>query len=135
MTVLETATRTLPESIANLDLGYLGGKLGPDLTRIGKIRNDRDLLEAILFPSASFVRSYEPVEVQTAKGRVFNGLVRRDTPEELVLALDATEEVRIPRGDIEDIQPSKVSIMPAGLEKVLTTQDFADLVAFLRACK
>ena len=27
MTVFETATRTLPESIANLDLGYLGRKL------------------------------------------------------------------------------------------------------------
>jgi hypothetical protein len=30
MTVFETATRTLPESIANLDLGYLGRKLLDD---------------------------------------------------------------------------------------------------------
>ena len=42
-------------------IGYLGGKVGPDLTRIGQIRTERDLLEAIVFPSASFVRSYEPV--------------------------------------------------------------------------
>ena len=51
------------------------------------------------------------------------------------MTLNATEEARIPRGDIEDVQPGKVSIMPAGLDKVLSTQELADLVAFLRACK
>src|SRR5206468_9741895 len=40
-------------------IGYLGGKVGPDLTTIGQIRTERDLLEAIVYPSASFVRSYE----------------------------------------------------------------------------
>lgn len=116
-------------------IGYLGGKLGPDLTRIGKVRDERDLLESILFPSASFVRSYEPVEVVTAKGRVHNGLVKRDSPEEVVLALNATEEVRIARADVDQVRPGKVSIMPAGLEKQLTAQELADLVAFLKACQ
>jgi putative heme-binding domain-containing protein len=116
-------------------IGYLGGKVGPDLTRIGQIRSDRDLLEAILFPSASFVRSYEPVLVTTTRGKQHNGLVRKDSPEEVVLVTGATEEVRIPRRDIESMEPSKVSIMPAGLDKVLTTQELADLVAFLQACK
>src|SRR5262249_38062806 len=46
-------------------VGYLGGKVGPDLTHIGKIRTERDLLESIVFPSATFVRSYEPVLVTT----------------------------------------------------------------------
>ena len=41
-------------------IGYRGGKLGPDLTRIGTVRSEMDLLESIIFPSASFVRSYEP---------------------------------------------------------------------------
>ncbi len=31
-------------------IGYRGGKLGPDLTSIGQIRSERDLLEAIVFP-------------------------------------------------------------------------------------
>ena len=34
------------------EIGYVGGHVGPDLTRIGKIRGERDLLESILFPSA-----------------------------------------------------------------------------------
>src|SRR5262249_41903340 len=36
-----------------------GGQIGPDLSTIGAIRTGRDLLESIVFPSASFVRGYE----------------------------------------------------------------------------
>jgi len=106
-------------------IGYLGGTLGPDLTHVGKIRTERDLLEAIVFPSASFVRSYEPLQVTTKKGKVYNGL----------LATSATEEVRIARQDIDEVQPGKVSIMPAGLDQQLTRQELADLVTFLKGCK
>ena len=116
-------------------IGYRGGKVGPDLTQIGKIRSARDLLEAIVFPSASFVRSYEPVEVRTRKGKVYNGLLRQEGAEEVVLVLGAEEQVRLRRRDIEEMVPGKVSIMPAGLDKQLTRRELADLVAFLRACK
>src|SRR5581483_11814905 len=54
-------------------IGYRGGNVGPDLTRVGSTRSDRDLLEAILFPSASLVRSFEPIAVATRDGKVFNG--------------------------------------------------------------
>jgi putative membrane-bound dehydrogenase-like protein len=116
-------------------IGYLGGKIGPDLTRIGSIRTERDLLESIVFPSASFVRSYEPMLVMTKDGKAHNGLIRKDTPEEITLTINANQEERILRSDIEEIQPSKVSIMPAGLDQQLTAQELADLVAFLKACK
>jgi putative membrane-bound dehydrogenase-like protein len=116
-------------------IGYLGGNIGPDLTHIARIRSERDLLEAIVFPSASFVRGYEPVVVSTRDGKVHNGVIRRDTADELVLATGANQEVRIARGDIEELQPSRVSVMPAGLDQQLTPRDLADLVAFLKACK
>jgi putative membrane-bound dehydrogenase-like protein len=116
-------------------IGYLGGTIGPDLTHIGKIRSERDLLESIVFPSASFVRSFEPVQITTKKGKVYNGLVRRETPDEVVLAVSATEEARVARQDIDEVLPGKVSIMPAGLDQQLTRQELTDLVTFLRACK
>jgi putative heme-binding domain-containing protein len=71
----------------------------------------------------------------TVAGKSYNGLIKRETPEELTLTISALEEVRVPRSQIEELQPSKVSIMPAGLDKILTTQELADLVAFLRACR
>jgi putative heme-binding domain-containing protein len=116
-------------------IGYRGGRVGPDLTRIGSIRSERDLLESIVFPSASFVRSFEPVLVTTKSGKVHNGLIKKDAPDEIVLTTGADQEVRVARDDIEEMVPSKTSIMPAGLDQQLTPQELADLVAFLRACK
>ncbi|HXY36805.1 MAG TPA: PVC-type heme-binding CxxCH protein [Planctomycetaceae bacterium] len=115
--------------------GYKGGHIGPDLTNIGRIRAERDLLEAILFPSASFVRSFEPTQVVTKAGKAYNGLVKSETSDEVVLVTSATETVRVPRDQIEEMRPGTVSIMPAGLDKQLTPQDLADLVAFLSHAK
>ncbi len=116
-------------------IGYRGGNVGPDLTRIGSIRADRDLLEAIVFPSASLVRSFEPITVATNDGKVYNGLLRGETADELRLATGVNQEARIARREIEEIRPSTISIMPAGLDQQLTHQELADLVAFLKACK
>jgi putative membrane-bound dehydrogenase-like protein len=116
-------------------IGYLGGNVGPDLTQIGRIRSERDLLESIVFPSASIVRSYEPVLISTKAGKFYNGVIRKESPDEVVLATGPNQEVRLARADIEDVQPSKVSVMPAGLDQQLSARDLADLVAFLRACR
>jgi putative heme-binding domain-containing protein len=114
-------------------IGYLGGKIGPDLTRIGQVRSERDLLEAILFPSASFARGYEPVVVTKQSGETLTGLLRSELSDTIVLVSGAGAETRIPRGDIIDMQPGTVSIMPAGLADQLSRQELADLLAFLKA--
>ena len=115
--------------------GYGGGMTGPDLTRIGVVRQERDLLESILYPSLSFVRSYEPVVISTTDGKVINGLIRNETAEELVLATGPNKEERVRKADIDETKPSTVSIMPAGLDKQLSQQDLLDLVAFLKNAK
>jgi putative membrane-bound dehydrogenase-like protein len=112
-------------------MGYAGGLTGPDLTLIGKTRTRRDLLESIVFPSLSFVRSFEPVVVVTSDGRVLNGLIRDKTTTEVVLATGPNQEVRLSLNDVDEIQPSNISIMPAGLDKQLSLQEIADVIAFL----
>jgi putative heme-binding domain-containing protein len=116
-------------------IGYVGGKIGPDLTRIGQIRQPPDLLESIVFPSSTFVRSYEPLLVRTIDGQVHSGVIKQDLPHELTLTLAADKEVRIPRDEIDATLPGKVSIMPAGLDKQLSLQELADLVEFLKNCR
>jgi putative heme-binding domain-containing protein len=116
-------------------IGYLGGRVGPDLTKIGGVRTERDLLESILFPSASFVRSYEPVSVAVDTGQVLTGLLRKDAADEVVLVIGADKEEHIPRERIEELRPATVSVMPAGLETQISPQELADLVAFLKACR
>jgi putative heme-binding domain-containing protein len=115
--------------------GYVGGTLGPDLSRIGQIRTERDLLEAIVFPSASFVRSYEPTLITTKTGEIYNGNIREDASDSLLVATAPGTEVRIARADIAAIEPGTVSLMPQGFDQILTAQELADVVAFLKAAR
>jgi putative heme-binding domain-containing protein len=115
-------------------IGYLGGRVGPDLTRVGEIRNERDLLEAVVYPSASFVRSYEPIVVMT-RGEVYNGVPVEETDDYILLATGVNTEERIIRDAIQELRPGTVSVMPSGLEQELSRQDLSDLVAFLKATR
>lgn len=116
-------------------MAYVGGRIGPDLSHIGAIRTPRDLLEAIVRPSASFVRSYEPSVVVTADGRSFQGVVRDEPGGMLAVQTSATVVERIPREAVEAIEPGRVSLMPHGYDRMLTPGELADLVAFLHAAK
>jgi putative membrane-bound dehydrogenase-like protein len=111
-------------------IGYLGGRIGPDLTKIEKIRNRRDLLESIIYPSATLVRSFEPVVAVTAND-IHNGVPLEETDDYILLATGADEQVRLARDSIEELRPGTVSIMPAGIEDELTRTELADLLAFL----
>jgi putative membrane-bound dehydrogenase-like protein len=116
-------------------LGYVGGDLGPDLGRIGSIRSRRDLLESVVFPNVSFVRSYEPGLFLLKDGRSVNGLVRKETSTDILLATGVNQEVRLSKADVESRQTGTVSIMPAGMDQQLTPQELADLLAFLESLK
>ncbi|MCI0620258.1 MAG: hypothetical protein L0387_01040 [Acidobacteria bacterium] len=116
-------------------IGYLGGKVGPDLTRVGQVRTERDLLEAIVYPSASFVRSYEPLVIATKSGDVHNGVVRQENDDEILLATGPRSEVRIAQEEIKEMRPGTVSVMPAGLEEQLSRQELTDLMAFLKGTR
>jgi putative membrane-bound dehydrogenase-like protein len=110
-----------------------GGQVGPDLSKIGSIRAGRDLLESIVFPSASFARGYEPIIVQTKSKQVHAGILAAETSDALVLRTPA--EVRIARAAVESIRPDRVSVMPSGLDAQLTNHDLCDLLAFLQSLK
>ena len=112
-------------------IGGEGGTFGPDLTRVGEIRSGRDLLEAVIYPSASFVRAYEPLLVETTDGATQFGMITDQTAEAITLATSPATTVSIPRDDITAWHEAPVSMMPTGFESVLSPQQLADLVAFL----
>ena len=114
-------------------IGDKGGMIGPDLSGIGLIRRERDLLEAILFPSNSFAREYEPYSILIDSGTVFSGLISHETEEALFVQQATGDPVELRRTEIESIVPAAVSVMPQGLETGLNDTQLADLVAFLRA--
>ena len=112
--------------------GNQGAKLGPDLTMIGAIRSERDLLEAIAYPSASIARYHETINVLTEDGNVVSGLLVKETAKQMFLATSETQVQAVSYQQIEQARYSNVSMMPQGLDKMLTSQEIADLVAYLR---
>lgn len=117
-------------------IGYVGGEIGPELTRIGASRTRRALLEAIMFPSARLEQSYQPTKVLTHDGQVYNGLVKKQsTNKQLELQLTVDKSIGIKMEEIAQQEPSQVSIMPAGVVELLTTDELSDLLALLESAK
>jgi putative heme-binding domain-containing protein len=108
-----------------------GARVGPDLSKIGSIRTPKDLLESIVFPSASFARGYEPWRVRTKDGVVYDGLIARETADAITLMQADRTEKRIPRASVDAIVQGKISIMPQGFDTLLTHDDLRDLIAYL----
>lgn len=112
-------------------VGSEGGKIGPDLTTIGANRAVPDLLESVLFPSATLVRDYEPYSLIASDGRVLSGLIVRETADAITIQQQTGDPITLSRDDVEEMVPSTVSIMPTDLEKSLTKEELAHLVAYL----
>lgn len=116
-------------------VGYVGGNIGPELSRIGKSRTRRDLLEAILFPSARLEQGYRSVKFRTIEEEVLFGLVTGETATHVEIQVAADRKVSLARDSIEAREPSNLSVMPAGLDQQLSSQELADLIAFLENAK
>jgi putative heme-binding domain-containing protein len=116
-------------------VGEVGNLVGPNLSKIGPIRVERDILESILFPSNSLARDYEAHSIETSDGQNLIGVVRGSLPDVLVVADAGAQEHRIPHRSITANTTLPTSLMPNGLDKALTEQQLIDLVAFLRSRK
>jgi putative heme-binding domain-containing protein len=116
-------------------VGYVGGNVGPNLSKIGQSRSRRDLLEAILYPSARLEQAYQGVKVQTLEGEVIQGLVVAETPTSIELQVSADSRKAVFKSEIAARELSRVSVMPAGLENQLTVEELSDLIAFLENAK
>ena len=112
-----------------------GGTLGPNLSKIGSIRSAKDLLEAIVYPSATVVNGFETYLLTEKQGKTHAGVIHRETADALYLRQADQNIVRIPRTSVGSVLRSPVSLMPTGLDGILSDEDLADLVAYLQVCR
>jgi putative heme-binding domain-containing protein len=116
-------------------VGNEGGRVGPDLTNIGKRFDDRALLESILDPSKVIDPKYRHTAYLLDDGKVVHGRPVGVNARELVIETDplTAASVTIDRNAIEASRPAEVSPMPNGLVDTLTADEIFDLLAYLRA--
>jgi putative heme-binding domain-containing protein len=107
-----------------------GFDVGPDLTGNGRASFDQ-LLSNVFDPSLVIGAAYQATTVQTTKGRALTGLLVEDNARRVVLKLQGGKLETIPRGEIDEMSVSQVSLMPEGIEKQLKPKEIADLFAFL----
>ncbi len=108
-----------------------GTEFGPDLSNIGGKLGKDALYENILNPNSAISFGYEPMTVVLGDEEEEYGFLVEENNDEVVLRVQNGETIRLPRSDIQEIRKEKLSAMPVGLEKGMSTQDFVDLLEFL----
>lgn len=116
-------------------VGDAGGKVGPELTQVGKKYSRAELLENILEPSKKIDPAYVTHVVETDDGRFLTGVIVSRSQTEVVLRDAADKEQRIPAGKIANSLPQPKSLMPEQLLRDLTAQQAADLLEYLSSLK
>jgi putative membrane-bound dehydrogenase-like protein len=109
-----------------------GHTVGPDLTGIRNQPSEVILLH-IVVPEYEIMPIYTSYNVETKDGQSFAGLLAAETPTAITLRMAQAVEQKIPRSDIASMTTSRLSLMPQELEKSMTKQELADLLAFLKA--
>lgn len=107
-----------------------GNEIGPDLGTVAAKPTDQ-IVEAIFDPSRAVEGRYLTQTLTTNQGRDIIGLVMEETANSLTVRTAAGIEV-ILRSDISKRSSTTKSLMPEGLESLLTPQHVADIIAWLR---
>jgi putative heme-binding domain-containing protein len=114
-------------------IGGRGGRLGPDLSRIGETRNAEALTRSIRDPGAAIATGYRTVTIVTQDGGRIQG-IRKGEDAFSVQLMDTTERLRgYRKSDVREVVRETSSLMPSfGVDR-LSDEDLEELVQFLAA--
>ena len=112
-------------------LGGEGVKVGPDLTGVRNQPAEALLLHVVV-PDAEIYPGYQACEIETRDGRSLTGLLVAETAETIVLRRAGGEQETVGRTAVASMALSRLSLMPQELERTMTRQELADLIAYLR---
>ncbi len=110
----------------------VGHDVGPNLD--GAARDVEYLLVNILDPNRVVGQPYFTRLVQTKNGKIESGLLHAEDPNSITLKQENGKLTVILKKDIDgDIVVQSKSMMPEGLDKGMSMQDFRDLIRYLMA--
>ncbi len=120
------------ECMACHKIGDIGRAVGPDLT--SSATRDRDaLLVHVLDPNRNVLPNYENYLCVDRDGRVTTGILTAQTATSITLVRQENETTTILRTNIDELTNTGKSLMPEGFERNVTTEEMADLIAFLQS--
>lgn len=113
-------------------VGEIGASVAPDLASV-KNKSAADLLVAILDPNREGLPNYNSYTVVTMQGKSYSGIIAAETSASLTLKQAEAKETIILRRNIDELVSTGLSLMPEGLEKDLSHQQLADVIAFVKS--
>lgn len=113
-------------------LNDVGNDVGARLSALTNKSVD-NLMIAVLDPNQGVEGKYLSYVAATKDGRTFSGMIVEETATSITLARPDGKRDVLLRIDIEQLASSGKSFMPEGLEKDLSAQDLADVIAFVQS--
>lgn len=112
-------------------IGDRGGRLGPDLSRIGAARSRSALVREIRAPSEWIPPAYEPVTIVTRDGQKIRA-IKKNEDVFSIQVMDPRERLQgYLKSALQDVIYEKTSVMPAYGPDRLNEKDLTDLVGYL----
>jgi putative heme-binding domain-containing protein len=107
--------------------------IGPDLRGVTSRFSRADLMTAIIQPSKDIAVRYRTTAVETANGKIYQGIIIYESVDSVILQTGPAATVRVDGAQITGKRVTDVSLMPAGLLDMLKNDEVADLVAYLKS--
>jgi len=108
-----------------------GGRIGPDLSRIGRIRTRETLIQALRDPGAVVGAGFRPVTVVTADGERIRGVAKGEDAFSIQI-MDTRQQLRgFRKADLSEVVREPGSLMPAFTDARLPQGDLDDVVRYL----
>jgi putative heme-binding domain-containing protein len=111
-----------------------GEQIGPDL-RTMRNRGSQAILLNVLDPNREVNPRYLNYIALTVEGRSQTGMIMAETASSITMQEAKKKPVSLLRTEIEELRSSGLSLMPEGLEKEISPQAMADLLAYLNSLK
>lgn len=112
-------------------VGDHGGRLGPDLSRIGAARSQVALVREIRTPSEWMPPAFEPVTVVMTDGQKIRG-IKKNEDVFSIQVMDTRERIQgYLRSGVQEVIYEKASLMPEYGRDRLSDSDLNDLVGYL----
>ena len=112
-------------------LDQVGVAVGPDLFDIRNQSKEAILLHVVV-PEQEVAPNFVNYLCETKDGRVLSGLLVTETPSAVTFRQAQGIEETVLRSNVASLKASTLSLMPQEMEKGMTAQELADLLAYLK---
>jgi len=110
----------------------VGSLIGPQLDGV-VTRSDARLMEDLLIPDQNVDAAFRTTSLLLEDGRALVGMIQTEDETEVRIADVAGKTIAVPVAEIESRVPSPRSLMPGNFIEVLSAEDIAHLIRYIRS--